>query len=120
LAEYRQKVVGNHSTKLSVEQIKQSIKATFPRAQTDYLDIGPLDEPANASFYLDDKPSILGGRGRAHVIVRDRGPNREVTVIALATTVTDGIAGGFAQDVSWLRQPATSKKLAERVLKALR
>lgn len=108
-----------YNSRLDLGEVRRLISRVATKASVNDMTFTSLDEKPDIGVLIEQKVSFFGGIGAVQVIVTNRGSHREIELVALGTGISEGVAAGFAQDVSGLRQIGASQKLVARLIDAL-
>ena len=110
----------HYRTSADVNSLRHALRTAIPKAEVWDAEITSLEERPEVGVLIQSRVALVGGFGLVKLLIHDRGDYRDVEVIAVATTVLEGMTAGMARDTSGLRSMGTSKRLAEKVAIALR
>lgn len=109
-----------YRTGADVNTIRRALRTAIPKARVWDAEVTSLEERPAIGVMIEKRLSLLAGTGLVKMLVHDRGSHRDIEVVAVATTIAEGMMAGMARDTSGLRRMSDSKRLAAQVATALR
>lgn len=113
-------ISSRYRTGADVTTVRNALRTTLAKSRVWDAETTSLEERPDVGVMIEKHVSLMSGVGLVKLLVHDRGTHRDVEVVAVATTVVEGMTAGMARDVSGVRNMNASKKLADQVAETLR